>query len=384
VDLQIQQILNCESDDAVRYRLKKLRELPPSLKTAYDEIYGEIKNLGGPDGDLANHAFMWVMCACTPLRSKELLSAIRLDSEQNAFRLASEIEESSLLTLCKNLLILDSQRGVWRFSHLTATEYFEDIWGLEAHRHVAKVCLKLLIERYKKPKSGNIDSLGNKHDHESKIRDIICPKHPLQVYSWRHMTTHLLTQNPQQDDPLLTDLRAAFRRTPGGEVLLFAGEHRDKHYEEYVAVLLRFRYPGLGDLSPGLETILIDSILYRYYRIQYERHLQKPEIMRLESSSSEPPPTKPIGTLDTPQENPPEPTLEVETLSNKFNSSLLTIDTDILPQNPVQKAPSVATQAIRRSGFYPKPPKIPEWQRETICPIRYKLTNAARSRERWK
>jgi hypothetical protein len=65
------------------------------------------------------------MCAYEPLSSEQLLAAIRFDPKDTVC-LAGKITESQLLHLCNNLFVLDSQRNVWRFSHLSVTEYFEE------------------------------------------------------------------------------------------------------------------------------------------------------------------------------------------------------------------------------------------------------------------
>lgn len=181
VDLQIKQILKCKSEEAVRSRLGKL---PSGLKLAYDEIYSEIKDLEEYDKVLADRAFMWVMCACKPLNSDELTSAIRVNSNRDTVHLGSKITESSLLSLCNNLLVIDSQLKVWRFSHLSVMEYLEaNCPSLRRpHSYAAKVCLGLFIETYKQPKSGSIDSLDDKHDHGSKTCNIFDPKYPLSMF----------------------------------------------------------------------------------------------------------------------------------------------------------------------------------------------------------
>ncbi|KAH8889900.1 hypothetical protein GQ53DRAFT_591978, partial [Thozetella sp. PMI_491] len=94
--LQIEQLLELRTESAIRDRLGKL---PAGLKDAYDEIYGNIAR-NKHDKVLADRVFMW--------------------------------------------------QNVWRFSHLSVTEYFEDNhWRLwQAHSHAAKVCLMLLIETY--------------------------------------------------------------------------------------------------------------------------------------------------------------------------------------------------------------------------------------------
>src|SRR5687767_13651681 len=115
VFLQIKQLLELETEAAIRDRLGRL---PTGLKATYDEIYGKIQARHEHDKTLADRAFMWVMCAYEPPSSEELLSAIRPDSERDAFDLSEGIAESQLLHLCNNLLVLDSHRNVWRFSHL--------------------------------------------------------------------------------------------------------------------------------------------------------------------------------------------------------------------------------------------------------------------------
>lgn len=56
VSLQIKQILQCTSENAIRNRLGKL---PRDLKAAYDEIYNEIKDEDEHDKALADRAIIF-------------------------------------------------------------------------------------------------------------------------------------------------------------------------------------------------------------------------------------------------------------------------------------------------------------------------------------
>ncbi|RYP31190.1 hypothetical protein DL766_004498 [Monosporascus sp. MC13-8B] len=208
VFLQIKQLLELETEAAIRDQLGRL---PTGLKATYDEIYGKVQARHKHDKALADRAFMWVMCACKPLSSEELLSAISLDAERDPFDLSEGITESQLLHLCNNLLVLDSQRKTWRFSHLSVTEYFEENhWSLrQAHCRAAKVCLKLLIEIREEPESGSVGA-GDENDHTSKARDIFGPDHPLQVYSRHFWIAHVQTQEGQEADPVLAGLLKKF------------------------------------------------------------------------------------------------------------------------------------------------------------------------------
>jgi ankyrin repeat domain-containing protein 50 len=81
---------------------------------------------------------MWVMSADRPLQSTELLSAIQVELDQDT-ESTGKITESHLLGLCKNLLVLDSQRNLWMFSHHSVREYLQDNhWNLgQAHCYAA-------------------------------------------------------------------------------------------------------------------------------------------------------------------------------------------------------------------------------------------------------
>ncbi|KAI1752087.1 hypothetical protein F4782DRAFT_155191 [Xylaria castorea] len=221
--LQIKEILRLETESAIRDRLGKL---PADLDTAYDEIYTKIKNRNKHDRAFADNAFKLVACAYKPLSSTELLSAIRLGSEKDTFDLSGTITVSQLLHLCNNLLVLDSQRNVWRFSHLSVTEYFEKKhWSLpRAHCHAAIVCLKLIIETYKTPsrkkwlKGKDGDSwdhyFRDKNNQRSQPDGIFELMHPLQKYAQLNWIPHTEAQEGQKADPTLMCLLKCFLGEP--------------------------------------------------------------------------------------------------------------------------------------------------------------------------
>ena len=148
------------------------------------------------------------MGARYPLKSEELLSAIRLDTEGDTFDLSEKISESRLLHLCNNLLVLDSQQNVWRFSHLSVREYFEENhYSLyEAHSRIAKACLQLLIETYKESKDGS-DYRDRETNHDNRRFGFFEKRHPLQMYSRHHWITHIQTQYHDADIALVRLLK---------------------------------------------------------------------------------------------------------------------------------------------------------------------------------
>ncbi|OCL11473.1 hypothetical protein AOQ84DRAFT_386815, partial [Glonium stellatum] len=218
--LQISQLLDLQTEAAIRSRLGKL---PIGLKGAYQEIYGKIAARNEHEKVLADRAFMWVMCSCKPLNSDELLGAIRLDQHNDTFSLADEIDEDLMLDLCSNLLVIDSQRKVWRFSHLSVTEYFEENhWDLrEAHCYAAKTCLSLLIEAYKEPRleiaSENSDNDWTENssiDSQKAPHNIFAPAHPLQIYVRHHWVVHVQANEGQEVDSVLSRLLKIFLGSP--------------------------------------------------------------------------------------------------------------------------------------------------------------------------
>lgn len=145
VALQIDMLrgLCCEED--IR---KGLGTLPRSLKTAYDELYDKIQSQEKSAPIIANRAFQWVMCSCWPLSPTELVAAVRQDPDMDENNEVN-ININTVLGACRNLLVVDQELNVCRFSHLSVQEYFETHhWSFcKTDCLVAKVCLSLLINK---------------------------------------------------------------------------------------------------------------------------------------------------------------------------------------------------------------------------------------------
>ncbi|KAK4235733.1 hypothetical protein C8A03DRAFT_17559, partial [Achaetomium macrosporum] len=216
--LQIKQLLELRTEAAIKDRLGKL---PSTIEGTYNEIYGNIAARNEHERVLADRAFMWVMCACRPLSSVELLGAIRLDPTRDTVRLSDEVDEDLLLDICHNLLVLDSQQRVWRFSHLSVTEYFEKShWSLrQAHCHAAGVCLLLLINTRQSVNNDDSDSWNKsanvENERGSGPDNIFDPEHRLQVYCRHHWMIHVQGQEGSAVDPALTRRLKTFLGSPG-------------------------------------------------------------------------------------------------------------------------------------------------------------------------
>ncbi|KAI1357489.1 hypothetical protein F5Y08DRAFT_352320 [Xylaria arbuscula] len=229
--LQINELLELETESAIRRRLDSL---PADLKVAYDEIYGKIKARDEHDAALADRAFKLVACAGIPLTSKILLPAILLGSETTALDVSDAITERQLLHLCNNLLVINSHfddeadtgENVWRFSHLSVSEYFElNHWNLDsAHYHAASVCLKSVIIVYANASPDELEtpSSGSFYTWTSSESDPNLGEKPLidyitqfvNKYSRHYWVYHIQAQEKQEFHSVLAELLKLFLGSP--------------------------------------------------------------------------------------------------------------------------------------------------------------------------
>jgi len=137
--LQIEQLLSLLREKEI---LDRLGKLPKDLERAYDEIY---KGMSEHEKQITDRVFRWIMCACKPLTTAELLPAIAQDGESDTIMPLEDLDEELALEYCHNLFVVDPVREVWVPSHLSVMEYFENACSQSnANCFVASVCLVLL------------------------------------------------------------------------------------------------------------------------------------------------------------------------------------------------------------------------------------------------
>ena len=142
MSLQLAQLFELSLERDIRERLGRL---PETLEKAYDETYNQIRLQKGSAPEIANRAFQWIMCSCAPLSPAELIGAICQDPETDNLN-EVDVTIDFVLGACRNLLTVDKQLDVCKFSHLSVQEYCETRhWSqIQANTVVAKVCLSLL------------------------------------------------------------------------------------------------------------------------------------------------------------------------------------------------------------------------------------------------
>lgn len=144
--LQVKQIIQCNTVDSIHYALENL---PKGLDEMYDQIYRKIHTRFPPEQAIAERALKWVLCTPYPLTSEKLLSAACMCIEKENMKLSSCIQQESLLSICENLVVVDTD-GRWRYFHLSAREYLEKTYGIyqQAHFYCAQVCLLSLMRTF--------------------------------------------------------------------------------------------------------------------------------------------------------------------------------------------------------------------------------------------
>ncbi|EHA26164.1 hypothetical protein ASPNIDRAFT_36409 [Aspergillus niger ATCC 1015] len=143
--LQLKQLGKCMSPEAIR---ECLGALPKTLDETYDRLYEEIEENPPHDRDLALRALKWVLAAREPLSRELLLEAVRINPDVMTTELCTPITDDALLALCRNFLVIDSERDVWRVSHLSVAEYFElrRSWTTAVTNFmVGKACLLFML-----------------------------------------------------------------------------------------------------------------------------------------------------------------------------------------------------------------------------------------------
>ncbi|KAJ5497544.1 hypothetical protein N7463_009531 [Penicillium fimorum] len=223
--LQAHQIQKCKTESSV---WKRLENLPDGIQKAYDEAWSQIEELEEPDKILANRAMLWIMAAERPLSTSQIICAVRVNTTGELPTLADEIEEQGLLSLCNNLLTIDSQQKVWRFAHLSVREYLETKmqWTLpRANFHAASACLSWFITMYDKDDSDEI----NLSDWEGQPEpaDVLHLMHPFHLYMRHHWAKHV-QEAEDDEEATLSSLLKCFLGSP---------EESSKQYQKWYEVM---------------------------------------------------------------------------------------------------------------------------------------------------
>ena len=110
----------------VRHRqdfMKHLDRLPPKLSQIYDAVYTQINEDTENARILAMDALKWLLCAQRLLSKKALIAAVYIvdsDTVSDLYEGEGQLlmcAENDILRCCRNFVILDSGRDVFRLAY---------------------------------------------------------------------------------------------------------------------------------------------------------------------------------------------------------------------------------------------------------------------------
>ncbi|KAF8422204.1 hypothetical protein EV426DRAFT_512093, partial [Tirmania nivea] len=121
--LQVSFLCEMQSESDIK---RNLTTLPDTLKDIYNELYNGILTQKGTAPRIALNAFRWIQCSKEPLSSETLLDAVTVEVDTaGEFSQIGPARVKQLLTICRNLIILDKKLNTFRFAHLSVDEYLE-------------------------------------------------------------------------------------------------------------------------------------------------------------------------------------------------------------------------------------------------------------------
>jgi ankyrin repeat protein len=123
---------------------ERLGQLPDNMDQTYDVIYALIQKQQRVALQAAETTITWVMSAYRPLTPAEMFAALACTGIEEPWDL------EKLLEICHNLIVLDREQNVLRFTHLSAIEFLQkkmEYQALSIHAFVSKTCLNILYCR---------------------------------------------------------------------------------------------------------------------------------------------------------------------------------------------------------------------------------------------
>ncbi|KAF4439557.1 hypothetical protein F53441_12543 [Fusarium austroafricanum] len=260
--LQVKQL--CQSTVWNQSSIKAhISNAPKGLRAAYNVIWEQILQRTFHEEQQARRVFKWVLCAFEPLGTAELSRVLQIDPDSDEIEPTEQLTKEDILGIGGNLLIYDEELGVWRFCHLSAREYIEDnhYSMLEAHRHAATTCLRLLL------KSPTLEAQDprNIEPHEPYLRHLAKDLGRGSSSTWDHNLEDYITC----------------------EVLHHAGQADSPSNEnKQLACLLREFFGSINQESPAFLTWKHSSLALLKRRSYKPTYYISPHLLAVRSRSS--------------------------------------------------------------------------------------------------
>ncbi|KAF9878883.1 hypothetical protein CkaCkLH20_03783 [Colletotrichum karsti] len=138
--LQLERLSLIESEEDA---LETLESLPRDLNETYEEIMGRVAVSGPTTSRIVASTFQWMLHAKETLSLDTLLCA--LASRESKW--PNHLDGSSLVRICRNLIIVDEESNKVRFAHSTIQEFLlskPDFAPIRSHESIAAASLWML------------------------------------------------------------------------------------------------------------------------------------------------------------------------------------------------------------------------------------------------
>jgi hypothetical protein len=155
----------------VKFALRNLPQGSDAYDIAYHDAMERIFAQGKGSSEMAKKILAWILCACCPLSTLELLHALAVEPGDVKIDEDNILETKQLLTICAGLVTIDEQSNNVRFIHYTTQEYLQrnqGTWLPDAKIEVASSCIAYL----------SIDGLAigpclSQVDYEYRLREFV-------------------------------------------------------------------------------------------------------------------------------------------------------------------------------------------------------------------
>ncbi|KUI59751.1 Ankyrin repeat and KH domain-containing protein mask [Cytospora mali] len=137
VKLQIERVCRETAEEDVMAALEN--KLPEDLDQLYTDALSHIFKSGTITRDIAIKVFSWILYMRELLTPSALLSAVAIPNSSTILQLPQ------LVSICANLVVLDTKCNVIRFSHQSVQEFLErhePFTATTAHRLLASTCIE--------------------------------------------------------------------------------------------------------------------------------------------------------------------------------------------------------------------------------------------------
>ncbi len=138
----------------------QLGQLPSKLSDLYDMIHTQIDRTEPYGRKVAIVTLKWLLCAQRLLSVSELIAAISVVDEDTVESSSDSDEdnhsrsehapspENDIIRLCRNLVVMDSEKGVFRFAHQSVRDYLlsrQEYTVAEQHALATERCLDVYL-----------------------------------------------------------------------------------------------------------------------------------------------------------------------------------------------------------------------------------------------